>query len=615
MPDCRAENETKNDPSIVDIFLEGQLMTEATVIVKALDNPKRSNVCFLNSPLQALWNVEQFRECILLVSEHCNKEKHNVSLNNCLFCAIQKLFVQYQDEDFSPVLSAMDVRESLLSVRHGDISDMGDSVETLEDILEYFHENKICMSGNNQLDGSEPTCSCQEKCIAHQCFGMDLSQRFECSKCGTVLSQSKCTVFHIPILVEQLLVAQHPLTSLDYTDMLRQHDLSLFISTVLMKSVTDRKCSCFGCTGSIHDIQHLDSDPRILTLSCVYRSPDSLSPLHLIRLYELVRLPLCIESLKTNEPVDPSLSNPSLFFLRGMVCFYSIHYVCLWSVPSLGEDEWLLYDDTNVQWIHGTESALEHMWTRRFQPVLLFYTNEKTSDSGMVCEWEKTNFLLPSHFRSLSSEHGSLESIEGLSSPWDRWLGEKDKRGNWPMSPMSMSLSNMPSIRTVWKNVKGKVKEKDLKSVFRLSQPSPGSSQVKSPSSQVFSRSPPHRNTIPSHVYTTDVLHEELMSSIGHGSFSPSSNVHRQSSPSSAEALDQPCFHSDGTLLGEMRSNNRTRTSASPSVSRVSSADVSPPEEYELYHITCKHCGVQLHLTRFVSECPSCDLDLQFSSP
>eukprot|EP00929_Paragymnodinium_shiwhaense_P073641 TRINITY_DN37600_c0_g1_i1.p1 TRINITY_DN37600_c0_g1~~TRINITY_DN37600_c0_g1_i1.p1 ORF type:complete len:659 (+),score=96.81 TRINITY_DN37600_c0_g1_i1:268-1977(+) len=143
---------------------------------RGLENFNGSNHCFLNVAIQALWNLGSFRTCFMAAPEHrhpdfgtaarpddsvgqqgaktTDMDKFAVlrseeavdlphtSAEECCFCALRSLFVQYQRSQESALPPDV-LRKALCHVWNVrgrfQLGEMGDATETLEALLDFLH--------------------------------------------------------------------------------------------------------------------------------------------------------------------------------------------------------------------------------------------------------------------------------------------------------------------------------------------------------------------------------------------------------------------------------------------------------------------------------------------
>jgi hypothetical protein len=150
--------------------------------------------------------------------------------------------------------------------------------------------------------------------------------------------------------------------------------------------------------------RHALTVPSVFAVSLVWPSPTATGPeveevlallvsrdplLDLARLFVLRRRGEEGEEGEEGEDAGaPASSQPphALYALRGVVCFYGAHYVCLMREEGGGghghgaDAQWILLDDAQVRRVGGWDAVVRLCVASRYQPTLLWF--ERAEDGG-----------------------------------------------------------------------------------------------------------------------------------------------------------------------------------------------------------------------------------------
>jgi len=113
-----------------------------------------------------------------------------------LYCNLINLYTEFDAKDSSPVLTAVNVRNSLHSLSGFDADkgyakgEMGCVFETLEEILNYVHRDHVRPNFYNrnkhdrvklkeQIEKCDDT-GCSNNCISHRTFGLEFVEMLVC---------------------------------------------------------------------------------------------------------------------------------------------------------------------------------------------------------------------------------------------------------------------------------------------------------------------------------------------------------------------------------------------------------------------------------------------------
>jgi hypothetical protein len=396
---------------------------------KGLRNNEGENNCFLNSIIQCLWHLDQFRNSLL---ESSSLHQHRYSSNAaadvaplCLTCALSDLFTQYSFSD-TPVLPADAVRTLLARLYAAEdrfqLGRMDDAVELLDALLQRIHSDRRREDGAKiapgvfaagapadpmPADRDDETMRC---CLAHETFGLRLSEVTRCRRpgCGFVADQQPPnSIFVMYAYVFSLLMKHVEDPELSFAGCVRESSRrsgrpcprklavspgpspsSSPSSPAALTAPPPRECG----TPLVTDF-YLRSAPSVFALGLVWMDSeqcplDEISSIVKMLPMEIdldnLLLPMSLQAMQFGH-TNYMPRAKYLYKFRGMVCYYGRHYkTYFWSAVSR---QWVSFDDARVEQLGPDWDAVVQKCLRgHLQPTVLFYehVNARAEDANDV---------------------------------------------------------------------------------------------------------------------------------------------------------------------------------------------------------------------------------------
>lgn len=349
----------------------------------------------------------------------------------CCFCALKSLLAQYQASEES-VLPPDVLRRALsrVYVARGrfQLGDMEDATETIEALLDVLHAGSVrpvrerAFSAESELERVEEASrfGCHPVCIAHEVFGLEYVDLTRCAFCGATGEPTVASSFLYRAYVAELLASHeaHQAAAAPASS-----GASSFLPDAVLLRLSARRAGsglglqealrglcqrevaqkCQECN-SLHTVfteRWLTQQPFTFVISLVWPcSTPTRDMLWLI--LSMIRPNLRMEQIfrtarggraaagrahgaqaAEDGPAAGAAEGepPQEYALRGLICYYGMHYVALfWCWSRM---KWILFDDTRVREEQDWSSVIHVIMCGLYVPTLVFY--ERTDrDSGIL---------------------------------------------------------------------------------------------------------------------------------------------------------------------------------------------------------------------------------------
>lgn len=324
---------------------------------KGLFNAPGENNCFLNASVQVLWHLNVFRRSFRLLEGHACLE------DACIFCALKRIFQQFQDSD-AAVLAPDGLRQAMANAFSDDqrfqLGRMDDAAECFENILNRLHSHTA-------IDEPDDACAAKH-CIPHQKFALHILEQTFC----------KCQASGEPKSFYQFVY--YVAASVIVDQMKNDDGDSLTFGQVLKSTVSgesrpcpdERRCYYKNAPDSMTTVQTtLLNCPDVVTVGIIWNT-DSPSARYITDVLDCIGQSLYLIDLFDNIP-DNEYRRLELK-LAGVVSYYGRHYTSFFY--NAREEQWVYFDDARVKKIGSKwEHVVSKCRRNRFQPLLVVYTN------------------------------------------------------------------------------------------------------------------------------------------------------------------------------------------------------------------------------------------------
>ena len=327
---------------------------------KGLINNPGENNCFLNAAVQILWHLNVSRRSFRVLQGHaCLQEA-------CIFCALKRIFQQFQDSD-ATALDSDDLRQSLanaFSEQHRfQLGRMDDAAECFENILTRLHFHLA-------IAEEEDGCAAKH-CLPHQKFAMQILEQTFC-RCKAT-SEPKSFFQFVQYVSASAIVGQkareHYIGSKKRTfgrllkDTIREGEIRICPDE---KRCLYKNESNSNSMTSIHTT--LMNAPDVVSVGIIW---DTERP----SMNYVTDVMDCIgESLYLGDLFEDLAYHIGDLALVGVITFYGKHYTSFFY--NTGMQQWYYFDDDRVKEIGPNWDYVKDKCQRgKFQPLLLVYSN------------------------------------------------------------------------------------------------------------------------------------------------------------------------------------------------------------------------------------------------
>ena len=347
-----------------------QLIKDRNILIPMTNYTKENN-CFLNSLIQVLSNLDEFRDYLLdkifkfaqndVVKELC--ELINSYKN------FQEKYRYCENKEIEPILSVNILRKYLNNL-YGNYQkgECGDPMETLEHLLDLIHEDYLLINNTK-----EEVVICN--CPSHKYFFLDLSEIKYCTKCYKLESKSydkNCYIFNV--FVSELLNKikeknqNYNAYKLNLFPKIKEHS-EIYENPNRIKLA---KCKCSSDTELVYakKIRLSNSNPYlIINLTWAEEFPNMIDILNVFSLIPMV------DKYRHLFSIDKKEKNINIiFYIKAIILYGIYHYVCI--IYMNKEKRWGIIDDKTIKYIDKNYDLIDHLLKNHLLPVGLFYSQK-----------------------------------------------------------------------------------------------------------------------------------------------------------------------------------------------------------------------------------------------
>ena len=338
-------------------------------ILVPMTNFTKENNCFLNSLIQVLYNLDEFRDD--LIDTIFKNVKNEVIKELCeliiSYKNIQEKYKNCQNKEIEPTLSVNILRKNLNYI-YGNYSkgEVGDPMETLEHILDLIHNDYLLINPTKEDD----IC----KCPSHKSFFLDLCEIKFCKKCYKLESKSydkNCYIFNI--FISELLNKLK-----EKNKNYNAYKLKLFLKIKEYNEIYEnpnkikiQKCKCSNEKELLYakklKLSNSNNPYLIINLTWAEEFPNMIDILNMFSL-----LPFS-DKYKNLFSIDKKDKNKeSVFYIKSIILYGIYHYICIIYLNT--EKKWGIIDDKTIKYIDKYYDLIDHLLKNHLMPVGLFYS-------------------------------------------------------------------------------------------------------------------------------------------------------------------------------------------------------------------------------------------------
>ncbi|KAJ9456393.1 Ubiquitin carboxyl-terminal hydrolase 23 [Diplonema papillatum] len=343
------------DVSSRDLVLAGE---------RGLDNPIGANNCFLNSVLQIMYHIQDFREQLIqtaylndtaVTALPLTDEVDNVAPEKKVLLDIAWLFKSYNEEGRT-LLDPDSVRASMSKImprfRAGQLDDAHECFVAMLQIL-----HGACGTSVGVDDGGPEILSG----LAHDFFGLHMKSQAAC-KCGKTNRVIYSEAFYRTI----------------WESTLRNDEGEMAFQKLIGPQDAPITCDNEECKAKINMQLYIRKLPTMLTVNVSW-AREQCTREDLRKL--LAAIPVRWRLQDAFEYKNQG-DTPIVAVLEGVVFYYGLHYISTFFSRSKGV--WVIFDDSSVRAAAQTVPGLwQYAVDGKLMPFMLFYRTAAGTDPAM----------------------------------------------------------------------------------------------------------------------------------------------------------------------------------------------------------------------------------------
>ncbi|KAK9809101.1 hypothetical protein WJX72_009369 [[Myrmecia] bisecta] len=320
------------------------------VATPGLQNATGEYNCFLNVIIQCLWHCSDFRDRLM-------QWDPQLAQGNDVVAALVDLFHAFAEEAAErrepanlkehQVVAPTALREALSALPSQNFR-MGEMNDASEVLLALYGSLELVKDAAGRALGLD---------LVNRSFGLEVSESVHCPDCSLETHKTSYTQYFYNVSATALRLVKTFSVDETFGMILRQ------IEGNHQKTCdTDRG----GCGNKLSVRHFLNSVPLIFTLQLAWESQQEEGQ-------DILDTLNGVEEEVDISAVYLGLTEPHIFKLRSMVCYYGAHYHAF--VFSAEAGKWLMFDDATINAVGSWRDVVSKCFAGRIQPSVLFYTS------------------------------------------------------------------------------------------------------------------------------------------------------------------------------------------------------------------------------------------------
>ena len=341
------------------------IINDSNILVP-LTNFTRENNCFLNVLIQALFNLNKFREYLLEI--FYNKTQNEVIKELCELIHSYKDIKEnnkYNNQKIEATLSVNSLRTFLNNIygsyRKGE---SGDPLETLENLLDLIHQEFLLL--NPTKDGD----NC--KCPSHNFFFLDLYEFKICNNCFEMEMREfdkNCYMYNInvPEISDRINKKKQDFNAYKFQLFKNIKEINKIYENEQKIKLPGCKCPELVYYKKIKSI-NCDNPYLIINITWAEEFPNMKE---ILKIYCLLPIVEKYSNLFDTEEKDKNKT----FYIKGIILYGIYHYVYIIYLNT--QKRWGIADDRTIKYIDKYYDLIDCLLRNHLMPVGLIYSQSK----------------------------------------------------------------------------------------------------------------------------------------------------------------------------------------------------------------------------------------------
>ena len=348
-------------------------------VLVPMTNFTKENNCFLNTLIQVLSNLDEFRDYLL---ENVFKNAKNDAIKELCelinsYKIIQEKYKNIENPIIEPTLTVNSFRKYLNDIYGNYIKgECGDPMETLENLLNLIHKENIIENPSKQMLSKSLIDSLRQndeicKCPSHNYFFLKLTEiKFcnECYKSENKFYDKNCYIFNIfaPEIVDKLNENNQQFNSYKLTIFKKIKKQTELYENKSKTRISKCKCKELNYAKKIR-LLNPNNPYLILNLTWEEEFPNMIE---ILNIYSLIPMVDDYSNLFSINNKD----NKKLY-IKSIILYGIYHYVCI--IYFNTQKRWGIIDDKTIKYIDKYYDLIDYLLRNHLMPVGLFYSQNK----------------------------------------------------------------------------------------------------------------------------------------------------------------------------------------------------------------------------------------------
>ena len=361
-----SENLEKNDLNIITTINKNKTKR----ILVPMTNFKKENNCFLNTLIQVLSNLDEFRDYLL--ENSFKNAKSDVVKELCelikSYKDIQEKYINNDNQIIEPTLSVNNLRKNLNDI-YGDYfkGECGDPMETFEHLLNLIHKD-YSIDNNSYNKDNEEIC----KCPSHNYFFLNIKEFIYCKKCykkETKTYDKDCYMFNI--------FSNEIVNNLQ----INSHDFNKYKSNLFSKIKEEnekyennsntriQKCECIELNYA-KKLKFTNSNNNPYLIINITWAEEFPNMIEILNIFTILSITDKYHNLFSIDKKDININYR--LYIKAIILYGIYHYVFV--IYLNDQNKWAIVDDKIIKYKDKYFDLIEYLLKNHLMPVGLFYS-------------------------------------------------------------------------------------------------------------------------------------------------------------------------------------------------------------------------------------------------